>query len=817
MTDTVLPFTSMREFHARSSLQDKLRCGAIANLCRSVILFLITALVSVQAADTPSVKVDWPAFLGQHDLVWEQLPLQWNEGAFVGNGQLGLMVYATTNDNRLDFHLGRQDVTDHRKAPDRKTSMGVPGASVLFDFPRLDLGRMALRPSGRIQDGALRQDLWNAEITGTVITDLGELRLRALTLRDRMVSVIQVTSTETMPDGQPAPWQWEFLPGNPASPRAQVFPKQAADIRYVTNPNPVVTNVDDTPVCVQSLLAGGDYATAWLEQRAVDGRASTLYLSTANEVPATNRSARVAIQDVRSAAGLPLDQLVEEHRRWWHGFYPQAFLTIPDARMEAFYWIQMYKFAAASREGGPAVDLFGPWFRVSQWPGIWWNLNIQLTYWPVYAGNRLELGRNYIEVVDANFDGLLAKFRDGTALGDFAWALHNYWWQLRFAGDWQSIHQKWTPKAKAVLAGYLPRLKPNADGRLELGEMGSPEYHGFKPYPNTNYNLALLRWLLNALIEADARTGRAPNPDAAEWNRILRQLIPYPTDENGLRIASNQPVDMSHRHFSHLLGLYPLYQLNPDSPTDRELVVKSVVHWHRIGGGKALAGYSYTGGTSLYASLGLGDEANALLRQFLTGDIGISTLLPNTFYVESGGRNPVIETPLSAASATMDLLLQSWAGKIRVFPATPDAWTQAGFHQLRAMDGFLVSASRQAGGTAWVAVRSEAGEPCVLKIMDWSGPIECVGPARPDIAELVPGEYRVSLRAGQEVVLRRQGSRADPVLRPCPQSPADLNLYGVKRGRQLRTDQTWPAVPIPAGGTNAPTAGSWGASFRDGA
>ena len=60
--------------------------------------------------------------------------------------------------------------------------------------------------------------------------------------------------------------------------------------------------------------------------------------------------------------------------------------------MEAFYWIQIYKFAAASREGGPAVDLFGPWFRTSQWPGIWWNLNIQLTYWPVYAGNRLALG-----------------------------------------------------------------------------------------------------------------------------------------------------------------------------------------------------------------------------------------------------------------------------------------------------------------------------------------------------------------------------------------------------------------------------------------
>ena len=166
--------------------------------------------------------------------------------------------------------------------------------------------------------------------------------------------------------------------------------------------------------------------------------------------------------------------VLAEHRKWWHAFYPKSFLTIPDARMEAFYWIQMYKFAAASREGGPAVDLFGPWFRVSQWPGIWWNLNIQLTYWPVYAGNHLELGDNYIDTVDGHFDGLLAGFINATTLGDFAWAMHNYWWQFRFAGDWKSIHEKWTPKAKAVLAGYLPRLKKNADGRLELTEMGSP-------------------------------------------------------------------------------------------------------------------------------------------------------------------------------------------------------------------------------------------------------------------------------------------------------------------------------------------------------
>ena len=104
-------------------------------LAITFIVLGLTFASNAQPPVAPRVDIDWQKFLGQHDLVWEQLPRQWNEGAFVGNGQLGMMVYASLKDNRLDFHLGRQDVTDHRKAPDRKTSMGVKGASVFWDFP----------------------------------------------------------------------------------------------------------------------------------------------------------------------------------------------------------------------------------------------------------------------------------------------------------------------------------------------------------------------------------------------------------------------------------------------------------------------------------------------------------------------------------------------------------------------------------------------------------------------------------------------------------------------------------------------------------
>jgi len=722
---------------------------------------------------------DWSRYLSKHDLVWEQMPLQWNEGAFVGNGQVGMMVYISQKENSIVFHLGRQDVTDHRKAPNQKSSLGADGATVMFDFPRLDVGRLFLRPVGKIISGTFRQHLWNAEVTATVVTDSGTIELRALTLRNRMVSLVEVSSTE------PRAAQWSFKAGNPMTPRGQVFPWSVKD-NYENNPKPVVSREGDAGLCVQSLLAGGDYATAWLEKR--NKKTSTLYITTANEVPASGVSARVALQAVRDAAARKSSKLIEESRDWWHNYYRQSFISIPDTKMESFYWIQLYKLANASRPDGPAIDLFGPQFRINQWPGLWWNLNVQLTYWPVYPSNHLEMGENLITLIDERFDGLL-KMHKNTKLGDFAWAMHNYWLQYSYAGDWKSIEQKWVPKAMKIAKAYEAFQFRDSTGRIQLVPMGSPEYNGFKPYPNTNYNLAILRWLLNTLVQSCEKSGTYPD-EVAQWKKKLADLIPFPTDKNGLMIGSTQPVDMSHRHYSHLLALYPLFQLNPDDAADRELVDKSVTHWHKIGGGKELCGYSFTGAGSLYAALGRGNDAYDILYTFLNGKIGMSMLTPNTFYLESFGKNPVIETPMSCASATLELLLQSWGNKIRVFPAVPDKWKEASFLQLRAQGGFLVSASRSQSRTQWVWLKSLAGEPCVLKTTDWQTIVQIKGKRKFKIAPLGNGEFSIDLKAGEEVCLADR-PRADISFTPVNHPDADINAYGVKRGKNLPSGLEW--------------------------
>ncbi|WP_347840825.1 glycoside hydrolase family 95-like protein [uncultured Draconibacterium sp.] len=752
-----------------------------------VLLFVFALLSCTQKPKTIENTINWPEFMAQHDLVWEETPLQWNEGAFTGNGQVGMMIYATMNDNRLDFHMGRQDVTDHRKAPNKKTSMGVKGADLL-DFSRLDIGRMYLRPAGKIQKIKVRQHLWNAEVRGTIITDLGELTFRAFTPYNRMLNVIEVSSTEKQ-DGKTADYTWEWKAGNPISPRALAKPESYPDIEL--NPKPVVSKNGDLNVCVQTLNAGGDYATVWKEVESSES-ASTMYLSTANEIPASGKSEVVAGKTVNDAASTALIEVEKIHRDWWHSFFQKSFLSIPDGRMESFYWIQLYKMAACSRPDGPALDLNGPFLKVTSWPGLWWNLNVQLTYWPFNTSNHLELAENYIKLIDEYGDAMLKNRFSGSTLGDYAWALHNYWLIYSYKGDWESIQNKWVPKAMDVAKIYEGKQIRNENGKIELIAMGSPEYKGFEKFENTNYNLAILRWLLNTLIESNEKAGTNLQ-EVAKWKQTLEDLIPYPIDENGLMIGSSQPVDMSHRHYSHLLALYPLFQLDPDSPEDMALVDKSVVHWHKIEDGKGLAGYSYTGAASLYNALGRGNDAYGIMQHFLTKQIGKGSalLLPNTFYMEGWGRNPVIETPLSGAAAIMEFLLQSWGNKIRVFPAVPDGWEEASFNDLRAQGGFLVSAARENSKTTWVKIKSEVGHPCVLKVPGWNEAIQIGGNGKVRMTKIADGEFEIAFAAGQEIIVA-PSPEVQPQLKPVQHNVEEINLYGVKKGMNYEEEMVYP-------------------------
>src|SRR5437763_1905544 len=125
------------------------------------------------AQSRPAARVDWPTFLSRQDLVWDRLPTGWGESAFIGNGRLGATI--DVHDGVLGWTINRTDV--------------------VHDQSRYPIGRVVLKTAGTVQGGSTRLVLWDAEASGTVTTDRGEVRWRSFTASRPSVSVIVLEGT----------------------------------------------------------------------------------------------------------------------------------------------------------------------------------------------------------------------------------------------------------------------------------------------------------------------------------------------------------------------------------------------------------------------------------------------------------------------------------------------------------------------------------------------------------------------------------------------------------------------------------------------
>jgi alpha-L-fucosidase 2 len=734
------------------------------------------ALANPAQADTTGSSLDWPTFLAGSDLIWRQLPKTWYEGPYLGNGFLGSGIYAEPGKNAIRFNVQHSQVQDHR-----------PQFGSLFGLARLPIGYFTLEPVGTITAIDWRLDLWNAELNGTLTTSAGSMRIRAIVHSVRQLLAVEITPT----DGE-TNFKWVFHPATAVSPRADpVFGKPPPD-GYLPNPPAELHTSGDTTLAVQPLLAGGEHVTAWRQTKR--GQTYTLYTSVAWSQP-ERTSADRALREVRLTG--PLWELAQGHQRWWHDYYQRSFLSISDGRLQSFYWIQLYKVASAARREAPVMATSGPWLEPTPWPATWWNLNVQLEYWLVHGSNHLELDAvtRAIDEFRANLNAQIApEFRAGSygiprttdmtllngsgtgtagfpvgvpgkdsptpEVGDLTWALHNVWLSYRHTMDERILNNVLVPLLRGSINYYLKFLTPGADGKLHLPFTFSPEY-GVNS-PDTTYDLALIRWGCRTLLQA------APNdPLSQQWQDVLANLVPYQVDENGYMIGAGVPFAKSHRHYSHMLQIYPLYEVTWEQPENRALIQKSLEHWISFEG--ALQGYSFTGAASISAQMLQGDKSafylTELLRRFIQ---------PNTMYKESG---PVIETPLSAAQSLHDMVCQSWGGVIRLFPAVP--WPDAAVQNFRTQGAFLLSASKQAGQTRWMRVYSEAGAPCVLRpgIM---GDLTVKDRWGRDLPwrEVASGTIEVGLGRGEEAVVYRKGDRPDFDVAPVPPS-APIQPWGL--------------------------------------
>ncbi|MHC4200995.1 MAG: glycosyl hydrolase family 95 catalytic domain-containing protein, partial [Planctomycetota bacterium] len=517
-----------------------------------------------------------------------------------------------------------------------------------------------------------------------------------------------------------------------------------------------------------------------------------LFVSIADRFP-EGSSVDEAVAAVERAAGADFDEFVRSHRAWWEAYYPASFLSIPHSRMESFYWIQIYKLGSAIRKGGPMYDLMGPWYKDTRWPAIWWNLNTQMLYSPFPAANRLDMAENLSDMLLKHRASLIASVPEewqhdsagisrctGTDLlerydrwkekANLVWVCHNLWVQYRCSMDEDFLRDELYPLLRRAVNTYLHQLEKDDKGVYHIPEGHSPEaFSG----TDTNYDLASLRWGCKTLLRITKLLG-VEDEKAERWADVLDHLAPYPQDETGFMGGPGHPAPRGHRHWSHLIMIYPYYETNWDQPEHRDVIRRSCKYWSDP---KVRNTWSQAVMSSMQSSMGNGDGALLHMERALA----TRHLAPNTMHYE-GRYFPCSETHGGMCQMVHDMLIQSWGDRIRVFPGVPGSWKDAVFHNLRAEGAFLVSAVRREGRTAWVRLQSLAGEPCVVQA-DFGGETPKVLAKRGvGLGRVSPGVWSLDLKKGESVVLHTGKEMPELEIAPLPMPEKEMNRYGLKVG-----------------------------------
>lgn len=575
------------------------------------------------------------------------------------------------------------------------------------------------------------------------------------------------------------------------------------------------------PACVSKLgypaaKPGAEGQTQWFVQ---DGAGGFRYVVLAEsrrhdqalELAVTITSTRdaadpLALARQRTAAALDAgyQTLRKEHDAWWRRFWSVSSVCVPDPAVQKHYDLAQYFYGSASRKGSPPIPLQGVWTadegELPPWKGDYHHdLNTELTYWAYLSAGHMEEGeslldfmwnllpehrrfaRDFYGVPGAVVPGVMGL--DGKALGGWAqfslsptngaWVAQAFYLHWRYTMDRKFLTGRALPYCTDIAESLASLLRKGPDGNLRLPLSSSPEIHDNGPAawmkPNTNYDLSLMRWLFAALAEMNQAAEQPAG--AARWQGLLGQL-----DELAVAGTATQPAELkvspaeslteSHRHFSHLLAIHPLGTLTVEgSDRDRQIIAASLRQIETLGT-KLWVGYSFSWMACMRARAGRGDEAARYLDTYLKAFVSRNGFHLNGDYKKRGCsdftyRPFTLEGNFAAAQAVHEMLLQSWGGVIRMFPATPTAWKETSFDRLRAEGAFLVSARREDGRTRWVRVESPGGG--LVRLRNPFGQTE-PGWNRADVRK-VGENYECRLAAGEAL----EGRRHVRVGRPAPQ------------------------------------------------
>lgn len=688
-----------------------------------------------------------------------------HDGIPLGNGTFGALLWG--EGRRLRITVNRADYWDHRgglefgpeatyenlkrwlaegnEARIREVFEGRDGNRSQKPT-RLPMGRvdLVLPPDWHLASGGLQLTTGEAELELEGYRE--EARLRASILRETPVLCLRITGM----DGE----------GVKVENRPPDAPEVLDYFRQHGLPKAEVFDLDEFGGWVQECPGEPAMCVGWL-RHASPGGLILFITSVYGATPAeARREALRTLEAVRSEGYTPATL---RSFSWWRKWWAQSpALELPDEGLSLLYHVGMYKLGGLSVPGSPAATLQGPWVeehRLPPWSGDYhFNVNVQECYWPCFAGNHLEALDPLVELLRAwepklrenarTFVGIdqglqLPHATDdrGSAIGGFwtgfvdhgctAWVAQLLWQRYCFTLDRDFLRETAYPFLRGAMAVYEAMLED--DGRTySLPVSVSPEFGaaGMEAWGrNATFQLAAIHFLCRALRRASEELG-IDEAARERWADIDRRLPPAAISEGPeLLLWEGQPLSESHRHHSHLAGIYPFDLLDlRQSEADRTLARNSLRRLTLMGPG-LWTGWCLPWAAILHARLGHGDMAALLLetfrRAFLTSGYASThdARFPGFTLMDTRPDVMQVEAGQAAAAAVLEMLLHTSGGVLRVFPAVPRTWQEASFAGIRAEGAFLVDAQFEGGRITSVRVRSEAGALLRLQNPWGEGPV----------------------------------------------------------------------------------------------